>query len=482
MSIWNKIFKKNTKPKKQSKRNFEGAAKSRRTARWYTPRNDVNAANDASLPTLRDRSRDLRRNNPYFARAIMGIANNTIGTGIRTQIRGEGNRVLQAETMWRQWVESKEFDYQSKMSWYSIQNLAAQAVVESGEVLLRRRIDRSRQFPVSYQVLEADFIDTTQTDVRLPNGNFIIQGVEFNSDGQVVAYHLYRRHPGSVVSYPDRSFLSDRVPASEVHHIYRTDRPGQARGVPWGSPCIIRVKDLDDYEDAQLVRQKIAACFSIFVKDINGDIEDDGDCDLGEKIEPGLIELLPSGKEVQAFDPPSVDNYSEYLTSNLRAIASGFGVTYEMLTNDLSSTNFSSGRMGHLEFQRNIQAWRNNIFIPLLIEPVVQDFRDYAELMGVSTEGLSFVHVPPRREMIDPTKEVPAIRDSIRSGLTSLSDEIMAQGRDPEEHLSQIERDNAQLDRLGIVLDSDPRMTGRTGNLQDTVELDNEENSSTLQQ
>lgn len=470
MSFFGISFK--TKNKKQ-KRRYEGASKGKRFSRWSTNGLDSNAELSPSLPALRNRARDLRRNNPYASRGIMAIANNVIGKGIKTQIRGEGSDSI--ETLWNDWTKNKNFDHEGRLNFFQVQHLVTQALVESGEVLLKKVINKSLNFPLTYQVLEADFIDTTRSDIRLPSGNFILQGIEFNQSGKRVAYYLYERHPGSIVADPKSSFTSNRVPASDVHHIFRQDRPGQVRGVTWLAPVIVRLKDLDDYEDAQLVRQKVAACFAAFVKDINGDIDSEDDCDLGEKIEPGIIEFLPPGKDIEFATPPSVENYKEYITTNLRAIASGLGVTFENLTGDLSEVNFSSGRMGHLEFQRNIDAWRSNIIISQMIDPIVSDFKEMATLLGIKTDGLNFVHVPPKREMIDPTREIPATINAIRGGLTTLSDEIMAQGNDPEEHFLQYSKDLETLDALGITLDSDPRNTSKGGNIQVEVSSNEQE-------
>lgn len=459
-------------------RKYEGAARTKRLGRWFTGNRDANAELAPDLPTLRNRSRDLRRNNPYAARAISAVANNVVGKGIKTQVRGAGAEAVEA--VWNSWVKSSSFDYEKRMNLAQMQHLICQSLVESGEVLIRRHNHSDRTFPVSYQVLESDFIDTTRSDVRLPNGNFILQGIEFNQKGERVAYYLYERHPGSIVADPKSSFTSSRIPASEIKHVFRQDRPGQVRGVPWLAPVVVRLKDLDDFEDAQLVRQKIAACFSVFVKDIAGDVDADADCDLGEKVEPGIIEFLPSGKEVQFANPPSVENYREYTGTLLRAIAAGIGVTYEVLTNDLSQTNFSSGRMGHLEFQRNIDTWQHNIIISQFLDLIVEDFKFFAPLIRVNAEQLIFVHVPPRREMIDPTKEIPALRDAIRAGLTTQSEAVMGMGKDPEEHFKQMSKDNKTIDELGLVLDSDPRKVAGNGKAQG--DLENEETEGSTEQ
>lgn len=467
MNLWpfnNKTSKKSSK--KSSNRAYDAASKGKRLKRWYTGNNSANTETSLGLNTLRARSRDLRRNNPYMSKAVNTISSNVVGPGIITQFQEPGmNGPI--ESRWKQWSNSTEIDFDGRHNVYGLQRLVMEAVVESGEVLVRKRFDSSKQFPLTYQVLEADFLDTSKNDVKNSNnGNTIVQGIEFDSQGKRVAYWLYERHPGgSDALGPLSSTLSNRIPASEIYHIYRMDRPGQARGVPWAAPSIIRLKDLDDFADATVMRQKVAACFSAFVRDISADLTDEGeDCsDLGDRIEPGTIEHLPPGKQIEFVDPPGVQNYKEFVTVELHGIAAGLGVTYEVLTGDMSEVNFSSARMGWIEFHRNIQAWRKQIMVLQLLDPIVRDFRNALNVFGIDSKAITHRHTPPRREMIDPTKEVPAIIDSIRGGITTLSDEIMAQGKDPGEHLEQYQNDNALLDELGLTLDSDARKTAQNG-------------------
>lgn len=447
-------------------RRYDGAAKSRRTHRWYAPNTSANSETMYGLITLRNRSRDLRRNNPYAARAIQGITNNTIGHGIETQFRTAGKDLganNPVQIMWDAWTQSKDIDYDGRHDIYGLQRLIMDAVVESGEVLIRKRYNAANDFPLQFQVLESDFLDITKNYPIEPNGNHVIQGIEFDPQGRRVAYHLYEAHPGGYdPQYYVTTLKSTRVPAEEVYHIYRQERPGQARGVPWLAPVIMRLKDLDDYEDAHLLRQKIAACFTAFVRDISGEVVDENESDqdmaLSERLEPGLIEHLPNGKTIEFTTPPPVTNYKEYLTVLLHGIAAGVGATYEVLTGDLSQVNFSSARMGWLEFQRNIQTWRDGIIIPCFLDPIVEDFKNTAMILGEDPTRLEAQHVPPKREMIDPTKEIPATILALRGGLTTWSDEIMALGKDPADHFAQYKKDLELLDQLDIPLSSDPRV------------------------
>src|SRR5512144_1235180 len=63
-------------------RNYEGARVGRRTEGWVVAGTSANAEIGTALSRLRDRSRDLVRNNPYAAKAVQALLSNLVGTGI----------------------------------------------------------------------------------------------------------------------------------------------------------------------------------------------------------------------------------------------------------------------------------------------------------------------------------------------------------------------------------------------------------------
>src|SRR3546814_8774944 len=99
----------------------------------------------------------------------------------------------------------------------------------------------------------------------LPGGNVIRAGIEFDRLGRRVAYHLYRSHPNDGLLAPMSSSAGGggmdtvRVDASEVIHLFRPLRPGQIRGEPWLTRALVKLNELDQYDDAELVRKKTAA-------------------------------------------------------------------------------------------------------------------------------------------------------------------------------------------------------------------------------
>lgn len=450
-------------------RRFDAASSGRRTDGWRTPSTSANSANAPALVTLRNRSRDLVRNNPYAAGAIDTIESNVIGTGIIPEPKGRSAKSTKdIKALWEEWGESTDCDADGLLNFYGLQGLIMRTIAESGECLIRRLHRPSGNklpVPMQLQVLEPDFIDVTKNGEV--NGGYILQGVEFNSSGKRVGYWLFPQHPGDI-GYSGRSIniVSTRVDAADILHLYRVDRAGQVRGIPWGTSIIVKLRDYDELEDAHLVRSKVAACFSAFVYDREEPLDGVKSSEtIGTELEPGAIEILPPGKEIVFPTVPSVsdDGHSSRV---LHAVAKGFGVTYEALTGDFSAVNFSSGRMGWLEFQRNIEKWRWNMLVPRLCVPVWRWFREAAYLEGYSSLDSTATWTPPRREMIDPSREIPAIRNAIRSGIKTLSEAIREQGNDPEALLLEWKKDADMLDKLGLVLDSDPRKISGAGGIQ----------------
>lgn len=441
-----------------SQRKYDAAAVSRRTDGWQATGTSPNNETIAVLSRIRYRSRELVRNNPYAKRAIQVIKNNTVGTGIRPtpSVASNGNTERIKNAWWR-WAETTECDWNGKKNFYGLQRMVIAAVAQDGEVIIRKRrvSSKSGYLPVKLQICEADQIDDSMENPHTSDGGWIIQGVEFNKSGQVIAYWLYDRHPGD--SYELKSVS---VPADEVLHVYAQDRPGQVRGVPWSSTVMIKLRDYDDFEDAQLMQQKIAACFAAFVTkdDSSGGLNTPSDAPTSERIEPGIIEHLQPGEEVSFATPPSTTGQESFSRKVLQAIAAGNGITYESLTGDLSNVNFSSGRMGWIEMHRNIQEWQDDIMILQFCDPVFNWFVQAAKMKGyIETSEVVADWTPPRREMIDPTKEVSGLVGMMQAGLNSWQDVVRQMGYDPDLVLKQIIEDIKKFDDAGLKFSSDYR-------------------------
>ena len=442
-------------------RSYDGAGRGRRTEDWKAGGTSANIETRIALKTLRNRSREQDRNNAYAKKAINVITSNTIGAGIRISLKsGEKNKdsVLQ---YWNDWANYKYCDFDERLNFYGLQRLVMRSVALSGEALIIRQKTKFKPdtVPLQLQVLEGDYMDFSRDTILLDGSGKIVQGIEFDKRGKRVGYWLFKQHPGDIGTSHLASFF---VPAKDVLHVYLKDRPGQERGVPFGTASMVLLKDFKDYQDAELLRQKIASCFALFVQDDNTDSATNGndtgkDTDIGEKIEPGIIEHLPPGKTMTFGNPPTTNGYGEHTRRLLQAIAAGYGITYEALTGDMSMVNFSSGRMGWLEFHRQITDWQLNMIIPQFCDGVYEWFCEAANIAGFIPSPINAEWTPPRREMIDPVKETNGLKAMVRNGFMSLQEAIRELGYDPDNLLKELKEDMDTLKELGLILDTDAR-------------------------
>lgn len=444
---------------------YEGAARGSRFDGWTTVSSgSAVSETQQAISLLRERSRDLARNTWIGRRVLDVYAQNLVGTGIRPSIDGDSA----AERLIKAWARSTAADADGLHDFYGLQKLAVATMLEGGEAFLVRQHEKSdgTMIPVSVRVLEGDYVDHEYNE-DLKTGNRVVQGIEFDRRGRRVAYHMYDRHPGDQ-TWADRRDVR-RVPAADVIHLFDVLRPGQVRGVPIFAAVLLKLKDWDSFEDAQLMRQQIASCFTAFIR-TQGDGPLGGipvgrgseDTALATQLQPGMIQVLNPGEEVTFGSPPDTSGYRDYADVTLHEIAAGVGLSYESLTGDMSRVNFSSARMGWLEFQRRIDTQRALVLEPRMLNRVARWLGEGLELMGLSVDG-RVKWTPPRRQMIDPVRETEAMVTGIRAGITSRQAEIRSLGRDPEEVYAEIAQDNALLDALDLIFDSDPRKQNKNG-------------------
>jgi lambda family phage portal protein len=456
-------------------RSFNAARGGRRGDGWYAAPTSVNAElGGHTAAVIRDRARDLVRNNPYAAGFPGMLASKIVGAGIqpRLALTGQDTKAQRqnAIDIWNRF--SDNCDPEGQNDFYGLQHLAARAFAESGEVLIRSIRLRASEgvFPLQIAVLEADYLDTSKNGT-MENGNFAIQGVEFDKRGRRAAYWLYDHHPGDTMFRGTKGIASTRVDGSEVDHIFERLRPGQVRGVSPFAAVAMKLRDLDDYDDAELMRKKIASCFAAFVRRPGGGATsplvpqtNDTDGRKIERINPAMIKYLQPGEEVSFGDPPSADGYTEYHFGQLYAVAAGLGCTFEQLTGNLKGVNLSSIRVGENRFRDLLDHWQQHVFIFQMCQRSWNRVGQIARITGdlALKDPWNSRWIAPRWRSPDPKTDVEVAKNAARSLQMSPLDTIAMSGNDPIEVLEETAEFNALVDELGIITDMDPRRVGLT--------------------
>lgn len=446
-------------------RKYEAASTGRRNKGWQRPGTSANAEVSSSASLVRNGARQLVRDNGHAANAVNVLENNVIGTGIRPDFLAATDATTRMfDELWEQHLEEEASGAEGCGDFYSRQGLGFRAVVESGSVLARRRRRSDGVLPYQVQMMEPDFLDTTITQ---HNGNDVIQGKEYNRRGDLLAYHIFKAHPGdSFIGYRTTSG-SIRVLARDMAHAYRMDRPGQVDGVSWFSPVMTTLRELADTRDSYQLRQKLAACYVAFIHDPDGTGtpgESGNNAALPTHMEPGRMEALPPGKQVTFASPPGVDGMSDFDRAQLLTIAVGLGMPYEALTGDLRNVNFLSGRMGWLAFYRNIDSWRTKVVIPRQCKPELQWFVEAIAAAKGIREPIRVSWICPHRDLIDPTQEIKALREEMRLGGLAYPDMVKMRGRDPNRVIEAWEKWDKDLKKRNLYFDWDPRKVSMAGN------------------
>lgn len=461
-----------SRKKPLKKRTYAGANQGRLFADFIASSRSADEEIKGALKVLRNRCRDLTRNNPY-ARRFVGLAKaNTVGErGVTLQVKARNDNGSmdnigndQIEIAWRKWGKLGNCTVDGRMSWVDAQRLFVENLIRDGEVLVRL-VRYPNDFRFALEFIESDLLDE-EYNAQLPNGHRIRMGVELDSFNRPVAYHLFTAHPGdNSTMWMGKAY--NRVPAEKMIHAFLPERAMQTRGAPWMAPVISDLKMLNGYREAELVAARVGASKMGFFTSPTGDGFTADDTDNKVPImeaEPGTFHQLPEGVQFQEFDPTHPTSaFADFEKAILRGIASGLGVSYTSLANDLEGVSYSSIRQGALEDR---DQWKivQDFLIQHFVEPVYRAF-----LMSIMENGV--INIPASRfdkfadatvfrargfQWVDPLKEMNAAVVGLQNGLMSLQDVANQQGRDIEEVFDQIQAEKEMASTYGLSLAFEP--------------------------
>jgi len=467
---------------------YRGAEKSRLRADWMPGAGSPDQDILPELQDLRDRSRDLNRNDGTATGITNTIVVNDIGTGIKPQSRIDKESLeitdaatirfqKAAERVWEKWVPFA--DAGNRMDFYELQALVDRQVLENGEIILLPLMIKEvgRPYSLVFDLIEADRL---ATPMDLKSDKSIRDGVKIGDRGEPLSYWIRKTHPGEM-KYRDfkKSTSFIEIPAKNkagrinVIHLYHVLRPGQTRGVPFFAPVLTYFKDMADYLEAEIIAARIAACFSIFITK-TGDASDVALARTSETnaagqrleyVEPGVIEHLAQGEDIHAFEPKRPgDNFDPFINRVLRIISAALNLPYEIVAKDFSQTNYSSARAALLEARRYFrmrQEWLAKKFCQPAWNMLLEEawLRGELPAAGFYENFLDWTRarwITPGWSWVDPVKEVIASQKAVDMGISSLADEAAAQGKDYEEVLEQRAREEVKIKELeeknGIII------------------------------
>lgn len=434
-----------------STRSYDGAAGGRRW-RGHPDMPAMLSAMHAARGPMARRARYLAANNALAASAVEAWVSALVGTGIKPQSAHSDQSVRTALNLnFETWTD--EADADGLTDFYGLQAIMVRRMVVDGEAfaLLVNTDDGLR-----VRLLDAEQVDAS-LNRELRDGGRIVQGVEFDASGRRIAYHVLPERPGT--PFAVLPLTPKRVPAEFVIHMFRPEVPGQVRGISWFAPVLLRLADLDQWRDAQLVRQKVAAMLAGFVTSMDGsgqpfEGEQQGASLVGG-LEPGALKFLDPGQDIKFSTPANIGaEVIDFAKVTEREIAVGLGLPAPILTGDLSDVNYSSIRAGLVEFRRRVEALQHGVVVFQALRPIWRRWAMTEVLSGrvVTTvdAAMPVKFITPKQQWVDPSKDVQAELDAIAGGLMSRREAVTSRGVDIEALDAEIAADGARARTLGL--------------------------------
>jgi len=420
---------------------YTGASKQRRqTSSWNTSGGDADSDILSDLPTLRERSRDLIRNNPLATGVINTKVGNVVGTGLRLQSQIDAEFLnlsedevdawqANIEREFKLWAESKDCDVARTLNFYSQQELAFSSTLENGDVFaLLPYVERNNIYSLTVQIIEADRV--CNPGFKMDNGK-IVGGIERDNYGAPIAYHILKQHPGAAFRNKTKAgwtrieAFGEESNRKNVLHLFRKRRPGQTRGVPDLAPVIESLRQLGEYTEAELTAAVTSAMFTVFVKSETGEglsqFEDTNETgakasDKDFKMASGAILELNKGEDIEIANPnrpnPAFDPF-------VNAILTQVGISLELPKEVLLQSFNSSYSASRAALE---QAWvffrsRRKWLVENFCEPIYEAWMYEAVALGrihapgfmhdqaVRKAYLSALWVGPAKPVLDLVKE-----------------------------------------------------------------------------
>ena len=465
----------NTKGR-MKKREFKMAQSGRLFNDWRANNNSPDTEIRHDLELLRNRGRDLARNNEFARRYLKLLERNVVGkNGIQLQMKAaELNGQLDTvannniERAWKLWGKLGSPTLDGRYDWVDCQRFVINSIARDGEAfaILHQNDDPAKP-AIQIEFIEPELVDEDYNET-LSNGNVVRMGVETDQHYRPVAYHVFYEHPGEIYfNMRQRRNLRRRIPAERVIHVYFGERAGQTRGVPELAAAAAPLKMLSGFREASLVASRASAAKMGFFRTPGGDQfpADDFDDQIPlTDAQPGSFFQLPPGVEFQEYDPSHPHtNFADFEKQMLKGVASALNVSYIDLANDLESVSYSSIRQGALADRDNYQALQEFMashFLQPVFEFWIATTLDQQRLQlpiekinkwieGVTWRGRGW-------NWVDPQKEMNAAITGIKNGVLSMQDVANQYGRDVETTFQGIARDKQMAETYGLKIAFEP--------------------------
>lgn len=416
------------------------------------------------LPTMRNRSRALNRDDALASGIYSTLTRGVVGTGLRPQAcTGEDFKDDALEAVWKSRCDRLALG-EGAQEHGAHQRLAYGKRSEDGEIFLTPAVAGPGE-ALWIEAIEAERVCSPLDAVPLDPKGRISDGVEKDQYGRVVAYWVLKMHPGDInfttlqtrlgrdaprlSPFTRSSFV--RLDESRVRHDRsRVTRPGQTRGVPICHAILQDLRDLDLLILASLKKTQIAACLAVFLKsdasstDLIQMTAEDYGYQLDQKIEPGMMFRQLPGEEAQFLTPqaggaPELDKFVFLLA---RRIGAAVGLSPQAVLRAWETLSYSAARTVKIDDRQTYRAERQDFSGTLtwewkiVMEDELLRGNEVLHAAGVTMDDIEKVlWIGDEESWVDPLADAQTVQLMLQLGLTNVQIECAKLGRDWQEVL-----------------------------------------------
>ena len=460
-------------------RGFAAAKVSRLLAGWKYDGGFTPQEISSQLGVVRGRAREMAKDSPYMKRYLHLSAINIVGEGFSLKsaphdgIPGDdGFRIDEKAARFIEWHWRKFCNYRDPatgLTWCDATGRKTDAEIDRLNVKTWKRdgeyfihVIRTDQNPygIAWRILRPDFCDHQLNIATLQNGNTVRCGVEMTKDTHRPVAYYFESEQGAYGATMMHGRTVTRIPVSEIIHGFTQEDEDQPRGVPDCHATMVKLKMLDELDEAELTAAREEACsVSTYYapKGEEGDLIDMFDPEnsgaanamLAEK-EPGQSEILPIGykKEITTPTHPNKE-HGAFKSGMLKDVASGMGLEYSGFANDWSKVSFSSVRVGTISERDSWEVMQNDMISQCKTPQFLMWLNSFLSLAVsdnlpiIKYEKFAEHEFRGRRWMwVDPVKDMAAAAVAVDHGWKTNTQIASDMGTDFADNVDEIKRES----------------------------------------
>lgn len=424
-------------------RSYDAGKTGRLNHNWTAISDTAEHTDEPYRDRIRARARDMERNSDIQNAVVSAFVRNVYGKGYTLRPR-TGSSKTDAEILkaWKTWTKKENFDITGQQSFNAMLRMAVRRKkIDGGILLLKVFDDDGRYLPYKIQAVEVDQLDSTMDQLGLPGEECVRGGIRYNKYNRPLGYYI--KQVGADGQEDPRPVY---IPADQVIFYWTKTRPTQVREMSDMAPTLTRIRDINEYIEAESVKERVMACLSVFIKRTlppsnlgrGTSITDEAGQQqyAGKTLTPGMIQYLNSGDDISVVNPSGqASDATAFVKQEMRLISSGQGLSYESVSRDMSESNYSSARQGAIEdgltYQSEIEALMevcDSIYETFILQLYATGkLGDRADFQNRREAYMSHEWIRAPKPWVDPAKEATATATALKTGQKTFA-QIQAEG------------------------------------------------------